>query len=297
MIPGALETNLTVTSNDTRVGTTVTAGSPAHTKGSTWDELIASTSAAAEGVYVKVVGVASGNTATSMLLDIGTGGSGSETVLLPDLIVGYAGSDQTMGRGYFFPVSIASGTRISARCQSVIASDTAEVAIWLVQSIQHLEGASSVEAIGETTASSDGTGVTVGLNAWAGSWTSIGAVSSDVNCLMPGVDNDTDASTASANDQWIMKLGYGTSAPGSGGTEIDAVWHFASTGNEELRGLFPNTPVYADISSGDNIYVNIAGNSTTTPKSVIVHAMECPVASGGGITGVSTLVGGTGLVG
>ncbi len=295
MIPGALESNLAVTSNDTRIGTTVTAGSTAHTKGSTWDELIASTSADAEGIYVKVVGVASANTATSMLMDIGTGGSGSETVLLPDLIVGYAGSDQTMGRGYFFPVSIASGTRISARCQSVIASDTAEVAIWLVQSIQHLEGASSVEAIGETTASSDGTGVTVGLNAWAGSWTSIGAVSSDVNCLMPGVDNDTDASTAAANDQWIMKIGYGTSAPGSGGTEIDAVWYFGTTGNEEIRGLFPNTPVYADISSGDNIYVNIAGNSTSTPKSVIVHAMECPVASGGATSG-QALVGGGGLL-
>lgn len=296
MIPGALETNLAVTSNDTRIGTTVTAGSPAHTKGATWETLIASTSAAAEGIYVKVVGVASSNVATSMLMDIGTGGSGSESVLLPDLLVGYAGSDQSMGRGYFFPVSIASGTRISARCQSVIASDTAEVAIWLVQSIQHLEGASSVEAIGETTASSEGTTVTSGTNAWAGSWTSLGAVSSDVNCLMPGVDADGDATIPSADDQWIMKLGYGTSPPGSGGTEIDAVWYFATTGTEEVRGLFPNTPVYADISSGDNIYVNIAGPDPNEAKSVIVHAMECPVASGGGSTGGAPLIGGGGLL-
>ena len=295
MIPGALETNLAVTSNDTRIGTTVTASGTTNTKGA-WTELIASTGADAEGIYVKVVGVAASNTATSMLMDIGTGGSGSEAVLLPDLLVGYAGSDQSMGRGYFFPVSIASGTRISARCQSVIASDTAEVAIWLVQSIQHLEGASSVEAIGETTASSEGTTVTSGTNAWAGSWTSLGAVSSDVNCLMPGVDADGDATIPSSDDQWIMKLGYGTSAPGAGGTEIDAVWYFATTGSEQLTGLFPNTAVYADISSGDNIYVNIAGPDPNESKSVIVHAMECPVASGGGSTGGAPLIGGGGLL-
>jgi len=296
MIPGALETNLAVTSNDTRRGTTVTASGTIHTKGS-WTELIASTGADAEGIYVKVVGVASSNTATSMLLDIGTGGSGSETVLLPDLIVGYAGDDQTMGRTYFLPVAIASGTRISARCQALIASDTAEVAIWLAQSIQHLEGASSVEAIGEVTASSEGTTVAHGVNAWSGTWTNLGAVSSDVNCLMPGVDFDGDSGTSSTHDQWVLKLGYGTSAPGSGGTEIDAVWYFAQSGGEEARGMFPNTPIYVDISSGDNIYANIAGNTSGDSKSVIVHAMECPIASGGGTTGGAPLVGGGGLLG
>ena len=297
MIPGALETNVTVTSNVTRVGTLVTAGSTAHTKGTTWDELIASTSAAAEGIYIKVVDVGVSNTATSMLMDIGTGGSGSETVLLPDLLVGYAGPDQTMGRTYFFPVAIPSGTRISARCQALIASDTARVAIWLAQSVQHLEGASSVEAIGEDTTNSEGTTVTSGNNAWAASWTSIGSVSSDVNCIMPGFDADSDTVLPGSDDQWILKLGYGTNPPGSGGTEIDAIWYFATASQENTRGVFPNTPVYADISSGDNIYVNIAGNDPNEPIGVVVHAMECPVASGGGITGVSTLVGGTGLVG
>ena len=295
MIPGALESNVAVTSNDTRIGTTVTASATTHTKGA-WTELIASTGADAEGIYVKVVGVGISGTVTSMLMDIGTGGSGSETVLLPDLLVGYAGADQTMGRTYFFPVAIASGTRISARCQSAVSSGTGVVAVWLAQSIQHLEGASSVEAIGETTASSDGTGVTIGVNAWSGTWTSLGAVSSDVNCLMPGIDPDGDSSIPAADDQWLVKIGYGTSPPGSGGTEINAVWYCATSSSEEVKALFPNTPVYADISSGDNIYVNIAGPDSNEAKGMIVHAMECPVASGGGSTGGAPLIGGGGLL-
>lgn len=294
MIPGALESNVAVTSNATRIGTTVTAGGTAHTKGS-WAELIASTGADAEGVYVKVVDVAASGVATSMLLDIGTGAAASETVLLPDLLVGYAGEDQSMGRGYFFPVSIASGTRISARCQSVNASDTAIVGVWLVQSIQHLEGATSVEAIGEDTVNSQGTNVPSANNAW-GAWQSLGAVSADVNCLIPGVDADGDVTIPAADDQWLIKIGYGTNPPGSGGVEIDAVWYFATTGTEQLRGLFPNTPVYADVTSGDNIYCAIAGPDTNEPKSVIVHAMECPVASVGGATSGQALIGGGGLL-
>ena len=137
MIPGALETNLAVTSNDDRVGTLVTADSVIHTKGN-WTELIASSGADAEGIYVKVVEVGTSATATSMLMDLGTGALNSETVLLPDLLVGYAGNDVSIGRTYFFPVSIPAGTRISARCQSVVSGRTGRVAVWLAQSIQHL---------------------------------------------------------------------------------------------------------------------------------------------------------------
>jgi len=277
MIPGALESNVTGSSNDGRVGTTVTAGASIHTTGS-WSTLIASSSAVAAGVYIKVVGVVAANVSSSMLMDIGIGAVGAENVLIPNLLVGYAGPDQTMGAQYFFPVAIPSGSHISARCQSVIPSDTAEVAIWLVQDIQHLKGASSVEAIGVTSASSDGTVVTPGSDVWSTSWTNLGSVSSDVNCLIPGLDQAGDDLASAADDQWLLKLGYGTSAPGSGGTEIDAVWYFATTGNEQVRGVFPNTPIYADIPSGDNIYVNINGRLASQIKSVVVHAMECPPA-------------------
>jgi len=287
MIPAALESNVTGSSNDGRVGTTVTAGASIHTTGS-WSTLIASTGTDAEGIYIKVVGVGSSNVSSSMLMDIGTGTLGSETVLIPDLLVGYAGSDRTVGRTYFFPLAISSGTRISARCQSVIPSDTAEVAIWLAQDIQHLEGSPSVVSIGEVTASSKGTVVASGTNQWT-TWTNIGSVSSDVNCLMPGVDASPDTQLPSLDDQWLLKLGYGTSAPGSGGTEIDAVWYFVADSGEYVNGVFPNTPIYADIPSGDNIYVNINGNDSGEVKTVVVQAMECPVRGGSVVVPSDTL--------
>ena len=294
MIPGAFETNLTAASNTTRLGTLVTANSTIHTKGA-WAELIASTSADAEGIYIKVTNVSASGTATSMLVDIGTGALGSETVAIADLLVGFAPNDNSFGAGFFIPLAISSGTRISARAQALISSDDCRVAIWLVQSIQHLEGASSVETIGAVTASSEGTSVPSANDAF-GAWTSIGSVSSDVNALMPGVDPDGDTVIPGSDDQWLLELGYGTSAPGSGGTAIDATYYFYTNSTENVGRMFPNTPVYADISSGDNIYVRIAGNDLNEPKTVIVHAMECPVASGGGSTGGGPLIGGGGLL-
>ncbi len=279
MIPGALEANITSvftgSSNEGRDGTKITAGGSPHTLG-LWTTLIPTSSAVAAGIYVKVVGVGSSGTATSMLMDIGIGALGAENVLIPNLLVGYAGSAlRTGGRTYFFPVAIPSGSHISARCQSLIASDTADVSIWLTQDIHHLKGASSVEAIGVTSASSDGTVVTPGASSF-GSWTNLGSVSSDVNCIVPGTDAAGDDRLSEADGFALIKLGYGTSDPDSGGTEIDAVWIVKSSGREYIISVFPNTPVYADITSGDNIYASINARSTSALQSVIVHAMQCP---------------------
>jgi hypothetical protein len=93
---------------------TVTADTAAHTKGG-WSALIASTSANASLLIVVVSGVNTTNTDTSTLIDFATGASGSETPFAENICVG-----GNQGNSIAIPLQIPSGTRISARIQSVV---------------------------------------------------------------------------------------------------------------------------------------------------------------------------------
>lgn len=102
-------------------GVTVTADSTIHTKGA-WAQLFAATARPCQMIGLLVTGVATSNTNTAQLMDIGIGAAASETVLIPNIPVGSA-SDMTL----LFPVGIPQGTRVSARIQALISSDTATV--------------------------------------------------------------------------------------------------------------------------------------------------------------------------
>lgn len=67
----------------TSVGTTITASGTTHVKGS-WAQLIASTTKRTTAVVI-CMGAASG-TDVRYFIDVGTGGAGSEVVLIPDIV-------------------------------------------------------------------------------------------------------------------------------------------------------------------------------------------------------------------
>lgn len=102
-------------------GVSVDPGGSANTKGS-WTQLVASTALDYEGLIVALTNLNDFAAAdATWLVDIGTGGAGAETVLIPDL---YAGMDS--GNDFAYPlgglgpfaVDIPAGTRIAARAQS-----------------------------------------------------------------------------------------------------------------------------------------------------------------------------------
>ncbi|NDD92541.1 hypothetical protein EBZ37_10695 [bacterium] len=93
---------------------TVTANTAAHTKGS-WSQLVASTSANSSLLFFEIINVATSGANTATLLDIATGASGSETAIVSNLAIGGA-----FGALIAFPYKLASGTRLSARIQSVV---------------------------------------------------------------------------------------------------------------------------------------------------------------------------------
>ena len=98
----------------------VTTGSTAHVKGS-WTQLIASTSANASMLLLNINSISASATNSATLLDIGTGASTFETVVIPNVAVGGAGSG---GIWIPIPLKIPSGTRLAVRAQSARTSVT-----------------------------------------------------------------------------------------------------------------------------------------------------------------------------
>jgi len=103
-------------------GTQVDPGGTINTKG-TWSEITSSTSR-----EIKALCIAIGNQSNSApgnaswLFDIGIGAGGSEKVVLADLYLVTTSSfaAQLIPNAFAFPISIPSGTRLSARAQCVI---------------------------------------------------------------------------------------------------------------------------------------------------------------------------------
>lgn len=102
-------------------GISLDAGGSVNTKGS-WTTITASTTAAINALAVNFGGQRNtSRTNTGMLVDIATGGSGSEVVLLSNIFIGTSGSAEQiapMCTPPFVVPTIPSGTRLAARVQA-----------------------------------------------------------------------------------------------------------------------------------------------------------------------------------
>lgn len=267
------DSNITAPTTQTAYGTVVTASSTTHTKGS-YTQLIASTSFDTFLVYIRVsiVSVAANN--TSMLMDFAVGGAGSETVIIPDLNVGYAGSNHLLAHYFKFPLFIPSGSRIAARCQSARSSGTARVQIQVLGAPrQPCWFGEQVTAYGvDSSTSRATTTVTPGNNGAEGSWTQIvGSLGDDVKWLVPCVDGG--GTTLAARDIW-MDVALGGS--GSEQQLFENSVYITTTGNEEVS-LLPGPHGWAgDIPAGSRLSARMSqvNNSTQIPLGVSFHGIN-----------------------
>jgi hypothetical protein len=147
---------------------TVTADTAAHTKGS-YSELIASTSANAGLLVLMVQDISVASTNTATLIDVATGASGSEAAIISNLAVGGAlTTTGPTGVAVSVPLKIPSGTRISARIQSVVTGGktaTAQVFLFDVGG-DYATAPTSVDVIGGNTANSQG----ISFSGASGTW-------------------------------------------------------------------------------------------------------------------------------
>jgi hypothetical protein len=231
------------------------ADTAAHTKGA-WSPVITSTSANASFLYIIVVNVAATNTDTATLIDIGFGASGSETVVIGDVAVGGAGSGGSLqGAVIGVPFQVPSGTRISARIQSVVTGGkTARVSIVAIDAGGYSTAPTSVDVIGTDTATSKGTEFTGA----SGQWTLATASTSRAYRAVCPVISIHDSDTANLTTR-TYEVGVGAS-----GAEVAfGATRYAVTNNEAAGMAVPASYLLGrNIPAGSRLAVrhDIAAN-------------------------------------
>lgn len=238
---------------------TITGDGTAHTKGG-WTQLVATAPFDVMGFTIGTDRTDVSNTNTAILLDIGIGASSSEIVLVADILAGGSclalKTTRAAGPAYF-PVYIASGTRISARLQGAVTTETADVTLmlygggsWQQQSFQ------AVDTLGANGATS--TGVSL---ASSGIQEVIASTAEDYKALGAIYDVNGDDSTATANEilNWFV---------GAGGSEIALMegQQVSSYAGELTQFLIPPQgfhPIELNIPAGSRLAAEAKGGSNT----------------------------------
>lgn len=197
---------------DKSVGrTTVTASATIHTKGA-WTELIASTPHDGAALWLYFTDVYTSGVATDQLCDIGVGAAGAEIVVIPNILIGYA-----INIKYMFPLTLPAGTRLVARTQALISSDTMRVYPRIISVTSPWGGAlpqiGSYTAYGADLSLSSGVSVPPGASAdtW-GAWTQItAATAAPHRLIVVGQTLPAGTTAALATADGVVQTGVGAS--------------------------------------------------------------------------------------
>jgi hypothetical protein len=235
------------------VSITVNANATANTKGN-WTQLIASSSSNTSFIFVGVSNIGATATNTATLLDIGIGASGSETAIIGDVAVGASGSfSQGAANIYGVPFKIPSGTRISARIQSVVTSKFSSISAFLMDLGNYNTAPTSVDVIGADTANSKG----ISFSGASGSWNeAIASTSRDyraVCCVLSSHNSDVAGITIT----WDVGIGASGSEVVFGGGRAPV------SSNEVISNATPYNYLFGrKIPAGSRLAVrhNIAAN-------------------------------------
>jgi len=250
--PGFIDT-VPSHSTTSSAGTTITASSTTHTKGS-WTQMVSDTGGRSLGIAIWLDNTATSNTNTSMLVDIGIGGAGSETVLIPDLAAGYAlnPSVANVAHSYFFPLFIPAGSRIAARAQAQIASDTVVCRVNLFQRPMGVGWVGTrVTAYGVTSASSRGTTCTASgtMNTYGTAGTLSASTANGIKYMQVGMQGNSSAALTDSRVLADIRLGASTSIAGplicnmDTGTESVGFSH----ANQQLQAMAFSLPSAQDL--------------------------------------------------
>lgn len=242
-------------------GTAVTANTPAGTKTATPVQLIASTAKEAAWVVVALINNNTAATITNVIVDIMIGGAGSETVLIPDLLVGSQPSITTnyAPHYYVFPIRVPAGSRLSCRSASGPAASVAcRVQIWLYGKNPKVPSwtGSKVTAYG-ITSPARGVSVTPGVSAAEGAWTEIVAsTTADHEYIVPGIGMPQ--LTVVVSQVYALDIGYGAAAEVLLGGDIV----FMTDTNERVHGGLC-LPFYAALPSGSRLVARLSQHAAT----------------------------------
>ena len=235
----------------TTLGTLVSASATPHTKNSTYTELISSVGFDVYYIEILIHTVFVSGTDSSTLVDIAIGAAASETVIIPNLNCGgsaaWANASHA-GHRYAFPLYIPSGSRLSANCQSAVASKQPRVLIWVYgEPSDPTWVGQHITDYGTNLATSRGVSVALGTGSSDSAWTEIVAATTrghNMLCVGPGLAGDTSSNIAAHS----MDLGIGSATE----VEISANFPLSSSTFENLSMGKPWV-VPVSVQSGERI--------------------------------------------
>lgn len=253
-------------------GTSVTTGASASTKG-TPAQLIAST--AFDAYWVRVVAhnysLAAG-AASQGALDILIGSS-TETVLIANLLMGYAGGSAS-NRGpkvWDFPLYIPAGSRLAAQAAGNRTSTAMRVVINLYGGYGYppFRVGTKVTTYGMGTVP-DGTPITPGASGAVGAFAQITAsTTEDHFALVPSFQVTN--STAVNFNVFTVEIGSGAATE----EVISPPYWFATDSNEAMDGPYNSMPVFQDIPAGTRLSMRASGSGTLNPSyNGVIHALS-----------------------
>jgi len=250
-------------------GTAVTAHATAGTKTTTPVELIASTAEEAAWVIVSFTGNNATATITNVIVDIMIGAAASETVLIPDLVVGSKPSATTdfAPQSYMFPLRIPAGSRLSCRSASGPAGSIAcRVQIWLFGKNPKAPGWTGSQVIAYGVSSpARGVAVTPGASGAEGAWTEIVASTSEpCEYIVAGVGMPQ--ATVVTSQVKTLDIGYGAA------TEVALMQDILTMTDtsERTHGPSFNLPIYADLPASTRLVARMSQHAATAQASDII---------------------------
>jgi hypothetical protein len=244
---------------------TVTADNAAHAKGA-WSELIASTTANADMLWVNVEGIFTNATDTSTLIDFALGASGIESAFVSDIAVGGAASAGAAANGgitFVLPIKIPSGSRISARIQSIVTGGkTASVNIKSYDMGSYNSAPVSLDALGSSTATSSGTGMSAN-----DTYTEVVSSTSQSYRGIVFVNSVSGTATASTNVNATVGLGA------AGSEQKIGELRFRTTTSETTNSQLAQPIIFGkNIALGSRLAVKMASipGTTTNYRSCLI---------------------------
>lgn len=259
-IPYDLEESNTGTVGATTIGTSVTTGASASTKG-TPATLITTTSFETYWVEIAVSNYASSAAASDGSLDILIGAS-TEEILIPDLLMGYCG-DPSIGGGiktWNFPLYIPGGSKISAQAAGIRTSTAMRVAIWLYGGHGSPQGpvGSRVVTYGMGTVP-NATAVVPGASGAEGAWTQItSSTSDDIIAIVPSMQQTNNAAMVAR----ILALDIGVGAATE--EEVSGQSWFAIGSSETITGPIKTRPKFVSIPATTRLAARLGCSGTTS---------------------------------
>lgn len=252
-------------SSNSGKGTSVTGGNLTY---GSWTQLVASTAIDACWICVRIWPTAT--TSMRTFTTIGVGASGSEKAIITDL---YASSNTfgTQATDYWFPCSIPSGARLSAKSLQSQAADSNNVTIILYDgAFTQMEGCSGVDSIGVNTGTAIATDVDPGAVAnTKGSWVQMIASTSRDYCGLMVMQGQNSTNNFSYNNPGTFDVAIGAS--GSETTIIPDMVISATGLNDNTNTQAPF--IMVPIPSGTRIAARAQQGNTTAGTRVIGLAL------------------------